>query len=128
MAGPWEDYASDEGQPPAQAEEKQPPARAEEGPWSAYQAQQPRAEEGPWTQYQKTEPEGGFATFGRHLVHAIPAAIAGGIAGSAVPGLGTIGGIAAGGGAALAESYLQRKATQALFPEEAERLRAGEEA
>src|SRR5215467_4927238 len=111
----------------AEEEEAPPPsfarAEEEEAPPPSYAVAE---EEAPPPSF--AQPEGALDTFARHAVHAIPAAIAGGIAGSAVPGLGTIGGILVGGGTALAAGYGERKLTEALAPEEAERLRAGEEA
>src|SRR5215467_8036281 len=83
-------------------------------------------------QQEQPEAEGALATGVRHLVHALPTiatmagtgALYGALGG---PG-GAIGGAIAGGVAGAAEAYGQRKLTEEVAPEEAARLRAGEEA
>lgn len=108
-------------------------ARASQAPAAQTDGQLPTMTRAEFEQQSKaSEPEGAFATGVRHFVHALPA-LATGVGAGALYGAvggpgGMIGGAIAGGGAALLESYGQSKATQALFPEEAERLRAGEEA
>ena len=70
--------------------------------------------------------ESGPITGLRHLLEVgLPAMGTGALIGTAIGGLP---GAVVGAGAGALEAYLQRKATEKIFPEEAERLRAGEEA
>jgi hypothetical protein len=105
--------------PPVEASAEPRPAADDE--WAAF----------PPVKTDQPEAEGGVSTFLRHAVHALPATAVGLGVGAlrgipAGPG-GMLVSAALGGGAAFGESYLQNKALEKYWPEEAERLRRGAE-